>query len=146
MTRFLLDTNILSDFAKPVRSASLIAWLGGQLDDDLFTSALSVAETWRGILILPRGKRRTELERWFAGPDGPASLFAGRILPFDARAALVWAELMAEGRAQGKPRNALDMIVAAVAQANDCMVVTDNEKDFAGVEIFNPMRDGKAQR
>ena len=51
---------------------------------------------------------------------------------------------MAEAR--GRPRNALDMIVAAVAQANDCVVVTNNEKDFTGVEIFNPIRGGKAQR
>jgi predicted nucleic acid-binding protein len=32
------------------------------------------------------------------------------------------------------------MIIAAVAGANDCVVVTDNEKDFVGVEIVNPMR------
>ena len=32
------------------------------------------------------------------------------------------------------------MIIAAIAGANDCVVVTDNEKDFAGVEILNPMR------
>jgi predicted nucleic acid-binding protein len=31
------------------------------------------------------------------------------------------------------------MIVAAVAEANDCIVVTDNEKDFAGIEIVNPL-------
>jgi hypothetical protein len=32
------------------------------------------------------------------------------------------------------------MIVAAVAEANDCIVVTDNEKDFAGISILNPLR------
>ena len=47
---------------------------------------------------------------------------------------------MAAGKAAGQPRSALDMIVAAVASANNCVVVTDNEKDFAGVEIVNPMR------
>jgi toxin FitB len=48
----------------------------------------------------------------------------------------------ADGRQQGKgrPRSALDAIIAAVAQANDCVVVTDNEADFAAVEIINPMR------
>ena len=39
--------------------------------------------------------------------------------------------LMAEGTAQGRPRSALDTIIAAIAEANDCIVVTDNEKDFA---------------
>jgi predicted nucleic acid-binding protein len=35
---------------------------------------------------------------------------------------------MSEGRAVEKPRSDLDMIVAAVAEVNDCIVVTDNEK------------------
>jgi predicted nucleic acid-binding protein len=30
--------------------------------------------------------------------------------------------------------------IAAIAEANDCVVVTDNEKDFEGVEIINPLR------
>jgi toxin FitB len=33
------------------------------------------------------------------------------------------------------------MIIAAVAGANGCIVVTDNERDFAGVQIVNPMRE-----
>jgi predicted nucleic acid-binding protein len=80
------------------------------------------------------------LESWFAGPDGPQSLFAGRVLPFDEKASLIWARLMAEGARAGRPRSALDMILAAVAEANDCIVVTDNEKDFAGLPFVNPMR------
>jgi hypothetical protein len=32
------------------------------------------------------------------------------------------------------------MIIAAVAGAMDCVVVTDNEKDFAGIPFVNPMR------
>jgi predicted nucleic acid-binding protein len=67
-------------------------------------------------------------------------LFAGRVLPFDERAGLIWARLMAEGTAKGRPRSALDTIIAAIAEANDCVVVTDNEKDFAGIVIVNPLR------
>ena len=47
---------------------------------------------------------------------------------------------MAEGKAAGRALSALDMIIAAVAEANDCLVVTDNEKDFAGLKIVNPLR------
>ncbi len=39
-----------------------------------------------------------------------------------------------------RPRSGFDTIIAAVAEANDGTVVTDNEKDFAGFEIFNPLR------
>jgi predicted nucleic acid-binding protein len=49
---------------------------------------------------------------------------------------------MAEGRAKARPRSALNMMIAAVAEANDCVVVTENEKDFAGLRIFNPSRPG----
>ena len=47
---------------------------------------------------------------------------------------------MAEGARAGRPRSALDMILAAVAEANDCVLVTDNEKHFAGLKFINPMR------
>jgi hypothetical protein len=83
------------------------------------------------------------LERWFSGSEGPQALFAGRVLPFDEKAGLVWAHLMADGTAAGRPRSPLDMIIAAVAEANDCALVTDNEKDFIGLKIGNPLRAGK---
>lgn len=140
MSRYLLDTNIISNVTKPMPSESLVAWLAEQADEDLFISALTVAEIRRGILEKPAGKKRKELERWFAGPEGPQALFAGRVLPFDERAALAWARLMAGGTATGRPRSPLDMIVAAIAEANDCIVVTDNERDFAGLKIVNPLR------
>lgn len=138
--RFLLDTNILSEIAKPSPSAALMAWMSEQSDDDLFIASLTVAEIRRGVLEKPAGKRRDQLEAWFSGPEGPQALFAGRVLPFDETAALIWARLMAAGKAAGRPRSALDAIIAAVAEANGCVVVTNNEKDFADVESINPLR------
>jgi toxin FitB len=140
VTRYLLDTNIISNVSKAVPSEALVNWMADQADDDLYISSLTVAEIRRGVLEKPVGKKRRELESWFSGPEGPQALFAGRILPFDERAGLIWARLMAEGTAAGRPRSALDMIIAAVAEANDCVVVTDNEKDFPGLEIVNPLR------
>lgn len=140
MSRFLLDTNIISNITKPVPSTPLVVWMAAQTDDSLFISALTVAEIWRGILEMPAGKRQRDLEDWFQGAEGPQHLFAGRVLAFDDQAGLIWARLMAEGTAQGRPRSALDMIIAAVAQGNGCTVVTDNERDFAGLAFINPLR------
>jgi predicted nucleic acid-binding protein len=140
VTRYLLDTNIISDATKPSPSKSLLAWFGDQADEDLFIASLTIAEIRRGLLEKPAGRKRNELEAWFFGPDGPLELFAGRVLPFNERAALIWARLMAEGTAKGRPRSALDMIIAAIATVNDCIVVTANEKDFPGIEVVNPLR------
>ena len=140
MTRYLLDTNIISNVTKPNPSAALLAWMAEQTDNDLFISALTVGEIRRGLLEKPAGKKRALLEAWFSGPEGPQALFAGRVLAFDDKAGLIWARLMADGSAKGRPRTALDMIIAAIAEANGCLIVTDNEKDFAGLKFVNPLR------
>lgn len=141
MTRYLLDTNIISNVIKPQPSQALLTWLGAQKDDDLFIASLTIAEIQRGILEKPPSRKRSALDTWFSGPEGPPALFAGRILSFDERAGLLWAHLMADGKAAGRPRGALDMIIASIAAANDCIVVTDNEKDFADITIVNPLRE-----
>ena len=140
MTRYLLDTNIISNATKLDPSKALLRWMAEQADNDLFISALTIAEIQRGLLEKPKGKKRGLLEAWFNGPEGPQALFPGRVLPFDAKAGLIWARLMADGTAKGRPRSALDMIIAAIAESNDCVVATDNEKDFSGLRFINPLR------
>src|SRR3546814_17668477 len=77
--RYLLDTNIISNFTKPAPSPSLVAWMAEQSDEDLFISSLTVAEIRKGILEKPHGKKRDALDAWFSGPHGPQTLFAGRV-------------------------------------------------------------------
>ena len=141
MTRYLLDTNIISEATREVPPAPLVNWLGEREDADLFISAMTIAELWRGVLQMPEGRKRRQLELWFSGSEGPLQSFAGRILPFDEAAALLWARLMAEGTKAGQPRSAMDMMIAAIAEANECIVVTYNEKNFhPAVEVMNPLR------
>lgn len=140
MTHYLLDTNIVSELAKPVPAVSLQEWMAAQEYDSLFIASFTVAEIHRGILQLPEGRKRDRLAKWFTGPVGPQNLFAERILAFDEVAALIWGRIMAEGTLAGHPRSGLDTVVAAVAVANDCIVVTANEKHFAGIQFINPLR------
>jgi len=142
VSRYLLDTSIISNVTKTAPSESLLAWMAEQVDEDLFIASLTIAEIRRGVLEKPAGRKRDQLEAWFVGPEGPPALFAGRVLPFDEKAGLVWARLMADGTAAGHPRSALDMIIAAVAESNGCTIVTDNEKYFAGISTINPLRGG----
>jgi predicted nucleic acid-binding protein len=141
VTRYLLDTNIISDALKPHPSLVLSGWIGIQKVEDLFIASFSLAEIWRGVLTTPTGRRRRDLEHWFAGPEGPPALFAGRILSFDERSAIEWGRIIAEGRLIGRPRSPIDMIIAATAAANDCIVVTANERHFQDIiEFINPLR------
>jgi len=139
VSRYLLDTNVLSEANKPSPSASVGRWVEAQAIESLFIATFALAEIERGILQRASGQKRRDLDAWFRGPHGPHAVFAGRILSFDERAASQWARLMSEGVSVGRPRSGLDMIVAATAAANDCVVVTLNERHFAGVVPFlNP--------
>jgi predicted nucleic acid-binding protein len=141
VTRYLLDTNIVSEASRPRPSAAVANWVQNQADSDLFISTLTIAEIWRGVLETALGRRRRNLEAWFGGVEGPASLFSGRILPFEERAAMEWARIMAAGTAVGRPRSPIDMIIAATAAANRCVVVTVDERHFRDVvEFLNPMQ------
>ena len=141
MSRYLLDTNIICNPIKAAPSLPLIAWFEEQADEDLYISTLNLGEIWRGILELPTGKKRRELEQWFSGPRGPRAFFRDRILAFDTRAAMVWGRLIADGAQAGRPRSPIDMILAATAEANGCILVTDNERHFAGLIFINPMHE-----
>src|SRR5262245_26434528 len=108
--------------------------MADQADEDLYIASFTLAEIGRGILEKSEGKKREQPENWFSGPEGPRMLFAGCVLPFDESAALAWARLMSEGTSRGGPRSALDMIIAAIAEVNDCVLVTDKEKTLCWFE------------
>jgi hypothetical protein len=142
VTHFLLDTNIVSNPTRLHPHPAILKWLGDQETGDLFIASFTIGEIGKGIFQMAEGRKRNELQTWFDGPGGPLSLFRGRILPLDEASALEWAHLIADGFSIGKPRSGLDMIIAAIALANDCMLVTANERHFEGVIPFlNPARD-----
>ena len=62
MSRYLLDTNIISNATKPEPSAALAVWMEAQADEDLYISVLTVAEIQRGVLEKPAGKKRQALQ------------------------------------------------------------------------------------
>ena len=139
MNRYLLDTNILEHVLKPTASASLAAWLDEQPDETLYICSMNLAEIWNGILELAAGEKRSEQEGWLTTPKGRRVIFGGRVLKFDEKAGAVWARLMAERCQAGLPCAPVDMIYAAIAEANGCILVTDNEERFTGINVLNPM-------
>ena len=135
---YLLDTNVLSETMKPRPAAAIAAWMRAQPLRSLFTAALCQAEILAGIAILPPGRRRAELESMAQAIFSQD--FDGRILPFDAQAAGVYAELFAGRRQMGRPIETPDLIVAATARAHDAAVVTRDIGGFegCGLTLINP--------
>lgn len=139
--RYLLDTNILSQTAKTDLDQAYADWARLQRPDELAVSAMTFGEVRKGIELLPNGRRRAALEQWLARVIQRE--FRGRVLRVNTRVALEWGRLLAAGRKQGRPLDPIDGILLATAVVYNLVLVTRNERDFAGrgVSIINPWSD-----
>lgn len=137
----LLDTCVVSEAMRPKPQQSVLDWLNSQRTESLYLSTITIAEIGYGLQIMPEGKRRRMLEGRF--DLFITSGFAQRILPFDERAAHLYAQLMGHRRKSGRPMSILDGQIAAIARVNRFAVATRNVQDFeeCGVEIVNPFEE-----
>ncbi len=134
MARFLVDANVLSEATKPAPDERVVEWLGRN-EPEVAVDPIILGEIRFGILLLPRGRRRSRLERWFEG--GVQRL---QCIPWEASTGLRWAELLATLRAEGRAMPIKDSFIAATALAHDLSVATLNLRDFdaAGVVVVDP--------
>lgn len=134
----VLDTNVLSEFMRVEPAIRVLAWVDAQPAMDLAISAVTVAEILHGIARLPSGKRKQKLEAHAMAMFEED--FAGRILPFDAHAAVEYATLVADCEAKGRAVSMADAQIAAICRAHGASIATRNVKDFesSGVEIIDP--------
>lgn len=135
---YLVDANILSEPTKPAPNSAVVEWLRRN-EQELVVDPVILGEVRFGILLLPRGRRRTRLEHWFR--QGVQRL---QCLPWEAETGLRWAQLLADLRAAGRAMPIKDSLIASTALAHGLMVATRNRGDFekAGVEVVNPF-DGE---
>jgi len=135
---FVLNTNVLSELMRPLPDREVVAWMAGQRLELLFTTAICQAEILAGIAILPEGARRRGLEE--AALAVFTEDFEGRVLPFDAPAAIAYAALFAARRAAGLASSTPDVMIAAIARAHGASIVTRDSRGFAGcgLTVINP--------
>ncbi|MCU0072935.1 type II toxin-antitoxin system VapC family toxin [Pseudomonas koreensis] len=134
----VLDTNVLSEFMRVEPETRVLAWVDAQPAMDLAVSAITVAEILHGIARLPSGKRKKNLEALAMAMFEED--FAGRILPFDAHAAVEYATLVADCESKGRTASMGDAQIAAICRTHGVPIATRNVKDFefSGVEVINP--------
>ena len=134
---YLVDANVLSEPTKPRPNANVVAWLRAH-EAELAVDPVIVGEVRFGILLLPRGKKRAALERWF-----DAGVKRLECVDWEAETGLRWAELLAELRRKGRAMPIKDSLIAATALVHDLVVVTRNREHFAhvGVDVIDPFAE-----
>jgi predicted nucleic acid-binding protein len=131
---YLVDANVLSEPTKPAPHPGAVEWLRRH-EHELAVDPIVLGEVRFGILLLPKGKRRARLERWF-----DAGVERLHCLPWEAETGLRWAELLARLRAAGRAMPIKDSLIAATALVHGLAVATRNRTDFekAGVKVVDP--------
>jgi predicted nucleic acid-binding protein len=131
---YLVDANVLSEPTRLRPDSRVVAWLNTH-EGDFVVDSIILGELSIGILSLPRGRKRTELEQWFE-----AVVKAVECLPWDGPVSLRWARLVVELKKKGRALPVMDTMIAATALEHDLTVVTRNVRDFqaTGVKVVNP--------
>lgn len=131
---YLVDANVLSEATKPDPSPRVLDWLERN-EREIAVDPIILGELRFGILLLPRGKRRARLERWFA-----RGVERVECIPWEAATGLRWAQLLADLRKAGRSMPVKDSLIAATALAHRLTVATRNRSDFeqAGAKVVDP--------
>jgi predicted nucleic acid-binding protein len=134
----VLDTNVISELMRARPHPAVVAWVAAQPRATLYTTGINQAEILHGVAALPSGRRRASLA---AAADAVfAEDLAGRILPFDSRAAARYAEIIVARRRAGRPIEGFDALIAAIARAADAALATRDVDGFhgCGLNVIDP--------
>lgn len=132
MSAYLVDTVILSEARRPELNPAVQQWFERHPDDDLFISVLTLGEIRKGIDRLQAGRRRSDLEIWFAAIR---ERYAAYILPIDAEVAMVWGALVAGSYGPREPEPTIDGLLAATTIVHNLTLVTRNVSDFRRFQV-----------
>ncbi len=134
----VLDTDVVSGLIRGEQNQEVVDWLTGLGDDEVFLTSTTMSELIFGVMRLPEGRRKNELD------DHVSSFVASfhdRVLDFDFVAALEYGRFVPDRFAAGRPIERDDAQIAACCVANGATLATRNVKHFGaipGLTVVNP--------
>jgi toxin FitB len=135
VTRYLLDTNVVSELRKTKPHGAVVAWLATLRVEQIFISAVTMGELQTGVELARKqdAAKASEIEEWLASVENSFAFF-----PMDQACFREWSRLMA-GKTTALREDAM---IAATARVHGLTVATRDEKDFQhlGVDIVNPFK------
>lgn len=134
----VLDTNFVSELARPRPSQAVIEWVDADDSSDLVITALTAAEVRAGVARLPGGRRKRDVG--LRMESLLTETFAGYVLAFDIESSVHYAGILAARRHEGRPISAFDTQIAAVCRQYESALGTRNTADFTdtGIQLRSP--------
>ena len=134
----VLDTNVISELMRQAPDDTVVRWVDRYPVDEVFITAVTVAELSYGVARLPDGRRKSVLVAKVS--ELLTEDLQGQILPFDGVAAEYYGEIAAARERQGRPISMADAQTAAVCRRFAACLATRNTKDFVdtGISLLDP--------
>jgi predicted nucleic acid-binding protein len=134
----VLDTNVVSEIARPHPCQAVLDWVDAQDSDELVITAITAGEIRAGVAILPPGRRKREIGKRMESLL--SETFAGYVMAFDVESSAHYAQVLAARAKMGRPISGLDAQIAAVCLQHEATLATRKTADFEsiGVELINP--------
>lgn len=124
---YLLDTNILSELVKKTPSTYLISKLRSKQNSELFTSSICVMELRFGSRL------REDFESFWDHLDREV-ISRINILPVGGNESVIAGDILGQLRIVGQTIGVEDVLIAASAINNNCIMVTGNIRHFSRIE------------
>ncbi len=131
---YLVDSNVLSEPTRLDPNPDVVEWLTTN-EREFVVDPIVLGEIRIGVFSLPRGRKRSQLQRWFE-----AVATSVECIPWDREVSARWAGLVVALKRKGQTLPLLDSMIAATALTHQLTVATRNVNDFrrAGVKVVNP--------
>jgi len=133
----VFDTNVVSAIMRPHLNPSVFAWSLTIPVHERYGASIVFAEILGGATLLPHGKRKIQL---IESAHAIFEAYGPRVFSFETRTAYIYADIVGERRALGRPISVQDAMIAAICRQHGATLATRNVRDFLHLDIplINP--------